>query len=184
MASRKGFVVPFHYRTISGHPLSTPGGFSGKRAALVSKPVRASSPSICNLINDLLVQRAMDVVTRDHRNNSYRPSCYHPTVRAVVHLTAREKEGCSVLVRPRQDVADPHKILGSSPETVEGFVNRHCASSMPGFEQDALRGESIRALPDRSLIRRAAPRARRFLGLPAEPAFTSVFPRVNAPGKP
>jgi DNA-binding CsgD family transcriptional regulator len=118
---RQGFVVPLHYRDRRGAMHSSSTVFFWEDEARWFHKLFSHHRHELHLIMIYWVQRAMEVVDRDQRNAppvlSLTNGCAH------VQLTAREKEVLAWAARGKT-VADTAQILGSSPETVEGFVKQ------------------------------------------------------------
>jgi DNA-binding CsgD family transcriptional regulator len=118
---KEGFVVPFHYRDRLGAIHSSSTVFFWEDEPRWFEKLFSHHRHELHLIMTYWVQRAMDVVNRDQRNQPaiLRPAEGPPTVQ----LTAREKEVLAWAARGKT-VADTAQILGISPETVEGFVKQ------------------------------------------------------------
>jgi LuxR family quorum sensing-dependent transcriptional regulator len=118
---KEGFVVPFHYRDYLGGIHSSSTVFFWEDEPHWFQNLFAHHRHELHLIMIYWVQRAMDVVNRDHRNT---PAILRPSNGStIVQLTVREKEVLAWAARGKT-VADTAQILGISPETVEGFVKQ------------------------------------------------------------
>ncbi|HEV2602265.1 MAG TPA: LuxR C-terminal-related transcriptional regulator [Microvirga sp.] len=115
----EGFVLPFHFRDRLGNLHSTSTAFFWKDKASQLRFLLGDKKHELHLVMIYWVQRAMDIVARDHRGNPVTPS--PGAGEGGVFLTDRERDVMAWAARGKT-VSDTADILKISDETVETHV--------------------------------------------------------------
>jgi DNA-binding CsgD family transcriptional regulator len=116
----EGFVLPFHFRDRRGNLHSTSTAFFWKDKASRFRFLLSGKKHELDLIMIYWVQRAMDIVARDHRGNPVTPP--PGASEGGVFLTDRERDVMAWAARGKT-VSDTADILKISDETVETHIH-------------------------------------------------------------
>jgi LuxR family transcriptional regulator, quorum-sensing system regulator BjaR1 len=114
---QEGLVIPYHFRDHLGRAHSTVSTFFWKDTATQFRFLLSEKKHELHLIMIYWVQRAVDLIARDHREGSTIIRFHHLAENGV-GLTDRERDVLAWAARGKT-VADTAEILTISEETVE-----------------------------------------------------------------